>query len=427
MGRIHDPPLVASRETISGETAVTKRPSERLTDKVVRALPCPPCGSIIHYDGELPGFGARVTAKGVRSFVLNYVAGGRERRTTIGQFPVWSATAAREEARALRRKVDAGIDPMDERAGADAEAAAKRGLPTVTDLFTRYSLEHLPRKSPRAASDDRSMWHKIILPRLGKTKVADLTHSDVDALHSHVRSNHPVRANRVVEVLRKALNLAVRWGWRSDNPASGVHRSPEPKRTRYLAQPEFIRLWHALVAHPERTSAAAIQVLMLTGARRSEVLSAQWNMFDLDQCIWTKPSSHTKQRKEHRVPISTPVRNILRELTASAPGPYVFTGRTGGPLTDVKRTWATVCKSAGIFDCRLHDLRHTYASVLASAGNSLPVIGALLGHTQTQTTARYAHLFDDPLRAATEHVGAIFLPPLMDDIKMRSPALADGD
>jgi integrase len=130
-------------------------------------------------------------------------------------------------------------------------------------------------------------------------------------------------------------------------------------------------------------------------------------MFDLVTGVWVKPSAHTKQRKEHRVPLSEPARQLLIDMKAGAASPYVFPGRQRGPLTDVKRTWAAVCAKAGIPDCRLHDLRHTYAAILASAGQSLPIIGALLGHTQTQTTARYAHLLDDPLRAATEQVGAV--------------------
>jgi integrase len=210
----------------------------------------------------------------------------------------------------------------------------------------------------------------------------------------------------VVEVVRKAFNLAIRWGWRSDNPASGVHRNREDKRTRYLSAAEIVRLSAALLAHPERSSAGAIKLLLLTGARRTEVLAARWDMFDLDRGVWVKPSAHTKQRKEHRVPLSEPARQLMLEIRARTPGSYVFPGRKDGPLTDVKRTWAAVCKAAGIQDCRLHDLRHTYASILASDGSSLLTIGGLLGHSQPQTTARYAHLLDTSLRAATERVGA---------------------
>ena len=123
--------------------------------------------------------------------------------------------------------------------------------------------------------------------------------------------------------------------------------------------------------------------------------------------MWTKPSSHTKQRKEHRVPLSAPAL-LLVDMRAVAGDDYLYPGSNGAEhLTDIKRFWSAVCRDAGISDVRLHDLRHTYASVLASSGISLPIVGALLGHTQPQTTARYAHLYDDPLREATERVGAV--------------------
>ena len=395
-----------------------RRATERLTDKLVRALPVPGKGAAITYDADVPGFGARVTANGTTAFVLNYMSAGRERRMTIGRFPTWSATAAREEARALRRKVDAGIDPMVEREALDAAVAAERSAPTMADLFSRYEFEHLPRKSPRAAADDRSMWHKIVLPRLGAMKVAAVRHDDIDALHAEVSKTRPVRANRIVEVVRKAFNLAIRWGWRADNPASGVHCSHEEKRTRYLSAAELMKLSEALAAHPSQNAVNAVRLLLLTGARRGEVLSATWDQFDLDAGVWTKPSAHTKQKQEHRVPISGPARQLLAEIKAAAalratenqraPSPFVFPARIGdGPMVEIKTAWATLCKAANLSGVRLHDLRHTYASVLASAGLSLPVIGALLGHTQPGTTARYAHLSDDPLRAATERVGAI--------------------
>jgi integrase len=172
---------------------------------------------------------------------------------------------------------------------------------------------------------------------------------------------------------------------------------------------------------------------MLTSARRGEVLGARWEMFDLEAGVWVKPSAHTKQRKQHRVPLSAPALQLLRAMRADATGPYLFPGREGRPLTDVKRSWLAVCRRAGLAEratkrprpgggsarageavatvwrptARLHDLRHTYASILASQGLSLPIIGALLGHTQPQTTARYAHLLDDPLREATERVGPV--------------------
>ena len=392
----------------------------KLTERAVRSLPVPKDGSLIYWDQSTKGFGCRVTPNGVRSFVLDYRAGGRHRRYTIGQYDDWSVAAAREEAQRLRRAVDAGSDPMGDR-------HARHRAPTVQELFERYCDEHLPKKRERSAADDKSMWRRDILPKLGKFKVADLRFTDVDRLHREItRSGRPVRANRVVEVLRKALNLAVLWDWIDRNPAVGVERNPEERRERYLKGEEIVRLCRAMQDHPQQQSVNAIRLLMLTGARRGEVLSSTWDQFDLEAGIWIKPSGHTKQKREHRVPLSAPALQLLTDMKTGATSGFLFPNPNGtGHQVDLKRTWQALCKEAGLVEvvghktnrkgdlvpilrhtARVHDLRHTYASILASAGASLPLIGSLLGHTQPATTARYAHLLDDPQRRATESVGA---------------------
>jgi integrase len=283
-----------------------------------------------------------------------------------------------------------------------------------------------------------------IRPKLGRIKVADLRHSDVERMHREVAKTAPYQANRTVAVLSKMLSLAVKWEMRGDNPAKGIEREPEEKRERFLSPAEIAKLGEALAAHPERTSCNAVRLLLLTGARRGEMLSATWAQFDLSKGVWTKPSAATKQAKEHRIPLSAPALAILTTMRADADAdcPFVFPGRsvtdtngvtTWHPLTEIKRVWQAACAKAGLAEqveqktaagavvkdakgqpvivwqstVRLHDLRHCFASLLASSGLSLPIIGALLGHTQAATTQRYAHLLDDPLRAATERVGAM--------------------
>ncbi len=375
--------------------------SERLTDAIVKRTSAGDRPQVIAWDADVKGFGLRVTNRGAKSFILDYRAGGRQRRITIGSYPDWSVAAARAEAGNLKREVDLGRDPMGER-------HTDRAAPTMRDLWDRYKRDHLPRKAARSQADETMMWEKLVLPILGKHKVADVTHSDIEALHRDitVQRGTPVRANRVIEVVRRAFNLAIRWEWVEKNPASGQQRNPEEKRQRYLSPEELSRLSAALAVHHEPVSADAIRMLMLTGARKSEVLGATWEMFDLEAGVWTKPSAHTKQRREHRVPVSANTLTLLRRIRETAEGPFVFPGRSPDqPLTDVKRSWAAVCKAAGITGARIHDLRHSFASLLVSGGVSLPMIGAMLGHTQVQTTQRYAHLYDEPLRAAADHVG----------------------
>lgn len=412
--------------------------NERLTDVFVRKTLPPTRGQILLWDAEVKGFALRVTPGSAKSFVLDYRAEGRQRRFTIGSYPDWSVQAARQAAKELKREVDAGRDPMGQR-------HAERAAPTLHDLWERYQVEHLPHKAPRSQADERSIWEKIILPRLGKLKLSSIDHDAIDSFHRDITTvrGTPVRANRTVETLRRAFNLAIRWDWCERNPASGVRRNPEDKRSRYLNKTEIGALALALNNHSEPMSANAIKLLMLTGARRGEVLGATWAMFDLDNGIWTKPSAHTKQRRLHRVPLSGPAIRLLTEMKEEAArkarkegisvSPYVFPGANGKPLTDIKRTWASVCLKAGLVEqvekkarngkvmkdkngkpvmteqpsVRMHDLRHSFASILVSAGASLPLIGQMLGHTQTQTTHRYAHLYDDPLRKAAETVGEV--------------------
>lgn len=394
--------------------------SKKLTDSIVKELPAPEAGNRVTYDGgekAVRGFGVRVTAAGARSFVLNYrTRTGRERRYTIGQFPTWKTSAARVEAEELRRRIDRGEDPM-------AEKEADRDAKTVADLTKRFIEEHSERKNRESTTSlYEGMINKWILPKFKHRKVSEITFSDVDDLHHWItKEGGPYAANRALAALSKMFNLAIRWQWRTDNPAKGVERNQEVKRDRYLSPNEIKALLAALNAHDDKQAANIIRLLLLTGARRGEVLNATWDQFDLEAGVWAKPGHTTKQKTLHRVPLSAPARQLLATLLADAEAfaqekkiempKWVFVGRVNGePREGIKGPWAEICEAAGLVGpkaVRVHDLRHSYASILASAGMSLPIIGQLLGHTQPATTARYAHLFDDPLRAATDRVGSI--------------------
>ena len=327
--------------------------SERLTDAIVRNATPPAKGQAMFWDTEVKGLALRVTQNGAKAFVLDYRAEGRQRRITIGSYPDWSVLAARNAAKEMKREVDRGRDPMGER-------HSQRQAPSMIELWERYSGEFLPRKAPKTQADEKAMWSSFVLPRLGKTKVASVSHDDIDALHRHItiENGTPIRANRAVAFLRRMFSLAKRWKWCDDNPAAGVRINPEEKRNRYLDQREVAALVQALNEHPRQASANAIKLLMLTGARRGEVLGARWEMFDLENGIWTKPSAHTKQRSEHRVPLSGHARDLLvtikneanrkAEESGEPVSPFVFPGAGGRPLTEIKRTWASVCKKAGL-------------------------------------------------------------------------------
>ena len=376
----------------------------RLTDAIVRRLPAPKQGKTITVDSEVPGFGVRVTANGARSYVLRYTTrAGRERTFTIGDAGNWRTSDARDKARELRREVEDGGDPL----GAIEE---ERAAPTITDLIERFRAEHLPRKRPGTARDYEGLLRLHIEPHFGQhTKVADVRFEDIDALHRKItKAGSPYSANRAVTVLSKMFALAVRWHMRETNPCRGVERNVEYHRRRYLSGDELIRLTRALARHSERQAADAIRLLLLTGARRGEVLGMRWA--DIEDGIWSKPPSSTKQREHHQIPLSAPAQALLADIRKHQRPrtEFVFPGLgTSRHLVELKRSWRRVIKAAGIEDLHVHDLRHSYASQLVSGGASLPLIGALLGHSNPTTTARYAHLFHDPLRAATEKVGAV--------------------
>jgi integrase len=240
-------------------------------------------------------------------------------------------------------------------------------------------------------------------------KVAGVSAADVADLHQRISNRAPTQANRALAVLSKMFSLAVRWGWRADNPCRGIERNQEAKRQRFLTRAETTRLLSALNELGDQGAANAVWLLLLTGARRGELLAAKWCDIDLDERTWTKPGATTKQKTVHRVPLSETACRLLLAMRKQAndEAVWVFPDGRNGHRANLNTAWATLRKTAGIPDVRLHDLRHHFASMLASAGQSLPVIGALLGHSTPQTTQRYSHLFDDPLRAATEHAAAI--------------------
>jgi integrase len=373
-----------------------------LTDALVKRLPLPASGNKLHFDAAVPGFAIRITAAGARSFVLNYeTKAGRQRRITIGGLGDWSTAAARAEARRLRQIINQGGDPL-------GDVEAERAAPIMAELADRFEREHLPRKRPRTAADYRQLLNSHIRPFFGPhTKVVDVRFADVEALHHRItKTGAHYAANRAIAVLSKMFSMAMRWHWCPSNPAKGVERNTEYRRQRYLSADELTTLLQALARHPDRQAANIIRCLLMTGARRGEVLSMRWADLDLTAGTWSKPASSTKQHKDHVVPLAAPLRQLLSQIPRR--GEFVFPGPgTAGHVTDVKRSWRSICQAAGITGLRLHDLRHSFASELASAGASLPLIGALLGHSSPVTTGRYAHLHARPQRAAVERVAAV--------------------
>jgi integrase len=373
----------------------------------------PPSGGknyVIHRDAEVSGLGLRVGRTGSRNWILNYRAHGIGRRLTIGSAADWPLMLAREEARRLNRLIDQGHDPL-------AEREARRTAPTVADLVAEWRDKAAGKLRKSTRDEYEGLLAQWILPELGTKPVADVRRVDIERLHHRIsQQGTATRANRVLSLTSRLFNLAIGWEMRPDSPVRKIERNHEEPRYRVLEPGEFDRLLRALLEYPRRQQANIFKLALLTGARRGELRTMQWNHVDLSAGVWTKPATSTRQKRQHHVPLNAPARQLLAEIRGEAeegaakrnrePSRWVFpAGQGARPLGDVKRSWATLCRNAQIADLRLHDLRHVYATIVASSGTSLRIVGELLGHSQASTTQRYAHLHLDPLREATERVG----------------------
>jgi integrase len=275
------------------------------------------------------------------------------------------------------------------------------------------------------------MLKSIILPRLGKMRLKAIAKRDIEKLHSSLnrqdgkREATPYQANRVLGLLSAMFNYAIEQGMTASNPAHGIEKFPEEKRERFLTIEEMQKLREAIEGYSDVSAHNALLLLMLTGSREGEVLKAEWEQFDLARGVWTKPARSTKQKKIEHIPLSPAALKLLESMqTPGATGP-LFPGRYGGARVSLTRPWRQVCKAAGLVDTttakgkrrtitrykpnlRIHDLRHNFASHLASKGVSLQIVGKLLGHSQIATTMRYSHLQDAALRDATGIFSTIY-------------------
>jgi integrase len=367
-------------------------------------------------DSKATGFGVRSYAGGSKSFFIDYRLHGRHRRYTIGPFPRWSADAARAEAQSLRKKIDQGEDPA-------GDKRARRTAATVADLVDRYVADHLPKKSndPHRVRDEMRILAEITA-KLGKhTTVTDIHGGDIADMHRRItESGRRVRANRILAVCSKmfSLSLVPKAGetlpWRNaalGNPCKGIARNHEEGRERFFSQAELVAIGDALAKYKGPT-ADCVRLVMLTGCRPAEAMKATWEEFDREPGFWIKPSSHLKQRRAHRLPLSPAAIELVDQLREKRKSDnWVFPGdRPSEHLVALYHVWRFVRREAGLGkDARLYDLRHTFASVGAGGGLSLPIIGRLLGHTQPRTTLRYAHLADDPLREAATKITTVIV------------------
>jgi len=354
------------------------------------------------WDESIPGFGVRVMPSGRKSFVVQYRAGRRPRRMSLGPSTVLTCDQARTRAITIIAAVKNGEDPA-------ADRAAKRNAATVSDLAERFDREHIAvRLKASTAKEYRGNLRRFILPALGRLAVPEITRADVAKFHHDLR-HIPYQANRCLEVVSKMFVLAEMWGLRPDgsNPRKHIRKYPEEKRERFLSAAELRRVGEVLremeSERVELSSAIlAARLLILTGCRLGEIMTLKWDYIDFDERVLRLPDSKTGKKTVH---LGTPPVAYLHDAQRIAGNPWVITGTLPGkPLSDLQPFWQRVRARAGVKDVRIHDLRHTFASTAVASGQGLPMIGKLLGHTQVQTTARYAHLAAEPVRNAADAV-----------------------
>lgn len=374
----------------------------RISKRTVDALVCPPDKDrVFLWDGAIPGFGIVAFPTGAKIYVIQYRKAGKSHRHKIGRHGHLTPEQARTEAKKLLGEIASGKNPA-------AERKAAREIRTFESVAREFVHLHLrAKKKPRSAIEFARLLDHDILPAIGKMRVTDITRLDVSRFHTAMREK-PVLANKCLIVISAV------WGWAgrqgevdaAKNPATGIDRYREQRRERLLSGDELGRIGDALAeAEAEYPwSVATIRLLALTGCRLNEILTARWDYLDMERGMLHLPDSKTGRKS---VVLNAAALEVIAAISASPAREYIIAGlRPDKPRSPPQRFWRQILKDAKVEGVRIHDLRHNFATVGAGAQMGLPVIGKLLGHATPSTTQRYAHLADNPLRAASETIGA---------------------
>lgn len=382
--------------------------SVKWLDKLVEAKP--DGDERYFWDKKQPGFGVRQSPKGQCFFLVQYRVkdSGKQRRVALGQYGTLTLDEARDRA---RRFVSAGKDGRDLQAERDAKAADDAQRLTLDQVAAKWIELHVkPKRSARTLYDYEKVLRAYLKPTFGKKLVADITRADVLTLHQQMKDT-PKVADYAVIVGKAVVNFGTKNGFLPAtllNPFKGIELYGSEGRERFLSAAEVVRIGEALTeleaaGKVTAWAGAAIRLYIFTGTRKSEILTLQWPHVDLDQAALLLPQSKTGKR---RIELNAAAIAVLKNLLRVKGNPHVIVGQKNGQhMKSLHVPWGKVCKKAEITGCRIHDLRHTFASFAASDGVSLLMIGKLLGHTVPRTTQRYAHLTEDALRRANSELG----------------------
>ena len=374
-----------------------RRSTLKITKRTVDALRVER-GDGVFWDRTLAGFGVRVYATGRKVYVVQARGPSGSRRLAIGRHGDLSTEKARRLAAVAIDRIKRGEDP------------APAPKPTLADLAERYLRVHVATHcAEQTAQGYRTILDRDLLPVLGGKRLDEVTRLDVAELHRALRKM-PSLANRAVKILSKMFSLAEGWGWVTPgvNPCRSVRKYREGARERFLTPEEWRRLGQAMreaeaYGAVQARVIAALRLLMLTGCRRQEIVTLQWD--DVDRTARELRLRKTKTGPR-MVPLTPPAERVLDSIDRVEGNPWVFPARKRGAcISHLQYHWNRIRDRAGLEDVRIHDLRHSYASRALALGESLTMIGRLLGHTKVATTARYAHLAHDSEKAAASRVG----------------------
>lgn len=372
------------------------------------------------WDSDLPGFGVKIMPSGAKTYIVHYRVGGgrrgKKREFTIGRHGVLTADMAREEAQKILAAARLGEDPQGHR-------VVTRNALNVQELCEEYLANATATKKPSTIKIDTYNINRHIIPLLGDERIDQVTRRQIERFRDDVvagktaqrrdgprKRNEPMArggkgaATRTLGLLGGIFQYAVDQGYRDDNPVRGVKRFADKRCERYLTADEIARLSEAIEAAPVSIYAKTIiKILMLTGARKGEIERLQWREIDFSGGYLRLEDSKTGQKE---IPVGPEVLELLDQTVRIEDERYVFPSlkTPGQPYVGTKKAWEHIRERAGMPDLRLHDLRHTFASLAVSQGASLPMIGRLLGHKDSKTTERYAHLQADPLRSLAANV-----------------------
>lgn len=378
----------------------------RITKSFVESQPIPESQPSFAWDDKVSGFGIKVLPSGKRKYVLKYRThggrAGKQRWLALGTHGPVTAEQARALAQRALATVADGGDPQ-------AKRQALVTAPTLSNVWDRFEQDHLGLKKPSTRRSYETIWKSRLKPAFGDHRVQEIRRGEIDAFHKKL-ADTPYQANRTLALLSKLLNLAEEWEWREGtNPCRHISKFKERARQRFLTVNEIVTVREAsakLVEKKEITPHAAniLELLLLTGARSGELASAKWDWVDWQLQIIALPDSKTGAKPIY---LSKAAIEVLRDqLERSGEQEFVYPGRSAGKhIHNLRKPWARICREAGLEGVRVHDLRHTAASLALGSGTSLAIVGRLLGHSQVQTTLRYAHLDKDPALRAADSIG----------------------